>query len=88
MDMPLSVGDVVMFRDRFKQDKYAILQVVKITDDIHIDAECLSTHGGYYLTPGRTIYWHKQAHCDNQSTTIDLTYYLTAGSLLYGHRFT
>ena len=84
--MPLSIGDIVMFRDRFQKHKYAILQIVKIIEDNHIEAECLSSEGGYYLTAGRTIYWDKDCHCKNQSTTIDLTYYLTAASLLYGYR--
>ena len=83
LDSPLKIGDIVMFRDRFKKNSYAIVKVTSIRDNIHIDSDILVSNN-YYMTVGNRIYWDKESHCKNQSTTIDLTYFCKLGNLLYG----
>jgi hypothetical protein len=83
LDTPLKVGDVVMFRDRFKKTKYGIFQITKIIEDVHIDATCIAKSKDYYCTLGKSLYWSKVAHSKNQSTNCELTYILPVGKLLF-----
>ncbi len=90
-DTVLKIGDVLLFRNRFNKDKYAILQITEImvnydsNTNTDIDVGYYSTvlaSSGYY-TKGNSYYWDKGAHC-NQHRSSELTYYLPHGTLLYG----
>lgn len=83
MDTPLKIGDIVMFRDRFKPKKYAIFQIIKIVDEIHIYSTCIGPKTNAFYIKGTNIYWNKEAHCENQSRSCELTYYLPVGNLLF-----
>jgi len=83
----LSVGDVLLFRNRFNKKKYAIMRVVELVDcngrpDGYFYVECIKSNGVYSV--GASFGCNFIAHCTNNNTATELTYIMPVGTILYG----
>lgn len=81
----VSVGDLLMFRDRFKKNNYALFKVDTVCENNEsIYAECVSVTNFKHYKVGLTVYFSKSAHTIDQRRETALTYILPVGNLLYG----